>query len=598
MSDLPPHTTFEAPEISILAPLFPGYEIECLIATGGMGAVYRAIQKSLDRTVAIKILPHEFSNDAVFCAGFEAEAKAMARLNHPNLIGVYDFGEVNGMLYIIMEFVPGKSVFHSAHGIAIDPKEVIRLVTGICSGLSHAHENGILHRDIKPSNILLDHNAQPKIGDFGLARPIGTKVQEGEEIFGTPHYTAPEVVDSPHSVGYRADIFSVGVMLHELLTGKLPAEDQRPASAITYCDPRFDAIIRRATNPLPDLRYTSAKEMSDDLQAITLASGPKITAPRNPVGKGPPRPVSGPGRSPSYPSPRKSSQSSSSSSGIIMLILAILVLISAYFYYSGNKSKPPVNAPVIPETPLETKSPEPPPPRRSIDDLLPDTSSTNKPETTTFTMRSDEPTAPKDTVVPDTDSTSSPKPKFDVDGFFAKARKVMLDRAKPAITIRNQSIAHNLADFARGIKVLARGIESVKLREKFDISFELYIKNCKSNGSHIPTKPIADTDAGYEVEDFADFESLRDEFLAKEATIENILNQSLTQLAASYILGLEKQIERLKSENDPAAIELIQKEIDLTRSEASHFPKLMGITPPEQAKETPKKQNQKGANFR
>ena len=113
---------------------------------------------------------------------------------------------------------------------AIDPSEVIRLVTGICHGLAHAHEHGIIHRDIKPSNILLDLNAQPKIGDFGLARPIERKIEEGEEIFGTPHYTAPEVVDAPHSVDYRADIFSVGVLLHELLTGKLPAKDPRPAS--------------------------------------------------------------------------------------------------------------------------------------------------------------------------------------------------------------------------------------------------------------------------------------------------------------------------------------------------------------------------------
>ena len=198
MSDSHEYAGFVAPDPADLAPLFPGYEIQGLIATGGMGAVYCAVQKSLDRTVALKILPMELSKDAAFCAGFEAEAKAMARLNHPNLIGVYDFGEVNGMLYIIMEFVPGKSIYHSADGIAIDPDEVIRLVTGICHGLAHAHEHGIIHRDIKPSNILLDLNAQPKIGDFGLARPIERKIEEGEEIFGTPHYTAPEVVEAPH----------------------------------------------------------------------------------------------------------------------------------------------------------------------------------------------------------------------------------------------------------------------------------------------------------------------------------------------------------------------------------------------------------------
>jgi serine/threonine protein kinase len=583
MSDLPAHTTFAAPEISVLAPLFPGYEIECLIATGGMGAVYRAVQKSLDRTVAIKILPHEFSKDAAFCAGFEAEAKAMARLNHPNLIGVYDFGEVNGMLYIIMEFVPGKSVFHSAHGIAIDPKEVIRLVTGICNGLSHAHENGILHRDIKPSNILLDLNAQPKIGDFGLARPIGTKVQEGEEIFGTPHYTAPEVVESPHSVGYRADIFSVGVMLHELLTGKLPAEDKRPASAISHCDPRFDAIIRRATNPLPDLRYTSAKEMSGELQAITLAAGPKITAPRNPAGKGPPRPVSGPGRSPSYQPPRRAPRSSSSSSGIIILIVIILVLISAYVLLSGGSPKPPAKAPVIPEPSLDSNKPKPTPTRRSINDLLPDTSSTTSKNNPGFTMRSDEPADSGITPTPDTDSSSSQKPKFDVDSFFAKARKVMQDRTKPIIATRNESLTRNVEDLGRGIKVLARKVYSGKSREEFDAALDRYLRHCRSIGAHIPTEELDEDVPGYEVQDLKDFEDVRNEFLAKETAIENTLNQSLAQLAATYILGLEKQIDRLRKENDTRAIELIEEEIDLARGSPSHFPSLMGIEAPEQS---------------
>ncbi|MEO5716612.1 MAG: serine/threonine-protein kinase, partial [Luteolibacter sp.] len=155
MSDSHEHVGFTAPDPAELNELFPGYEIEGLIATGGMGAVYCAVQKSLDRTVALKILPQEFSKDAAFCAGFEAEAKAMARLNHPNLIGVYDFGEVGGMLFIIMEYVAGKSIYHSAHGKSINPSEVIRLVTGVCNGLAHAHENGIIHRDIKPSNILL-----------------------------------------------------------------------------------------------------------------------------------------------------------------------------------------------------------------------------------------------------------------------------------------------------------------------------------------------------------------------------------------------------------------------------------------------------------
>ena len=279
MSEPLPPTSFTAPEVSHLAALFPGYEIESLIATGGMGAVYCATQRSLDRTVAIKILPPELSADAAFRSCFEAEAKAMARLNHPNLIGVYDSGEVGGMLYLIMEFVPGQSIHHSVHGIAIDPLETIRLVSSICRGLAHAHENGIIHRDIKPANILLDLNAQPKIGDFGLARPHDQQAMEGDEIFGTPHYTAPEVTSPPYSVCHRADIFPVGVMLHELLTGRLPAEDPRPASAIARCDPRFDAIIRRATRDLPEHRYSSAAGMAADLEAIATAPLPKTAPP-------------------------------------------------------------------------------------------------------------------------------------------------------------------------------------------------------------------------------------------------------------------------------------------------------------------------------
>lgn len=341
MSDSTATAGFLAPEISELAPLFPGYEIEGLIATGGMGAVYCAVQKSLDRTVALKILPKEFSKDAAFCAGFEAEAKAMARLNHPNLIGVYDFGEVNGMLYIMMEYVPGQSIYHAAYGKAIDPAEVIRLVSGICHGLAHAHENGILHRDIKPSNILLDLNAQPKIGDFGLARPIENKIQEGEEIFGTPHYTAPEVVHSPHSVDYRADIFSVGVLLHELLTGKLPADDTRPASVISRCDIRFDAIIRKATHPVPSGRYASANELANDLLAIGqknnrtgAANLPRRVQPRRP----------------SAPVRKKSS------GGGFKFFLIVIIALAAFALYTLDQRKKAKPIEITPAAPTSQQS--------------------------------------------------------------------------------------------------------------------------------------------------------------------------------------------------------------------------------------------------
>lgn len=278
MTDSDVAAGFRAPEPEELAELFPQYEVEYLVATGGMGAVYRAVQKSLERVVAIKILPGEFAQDIDFCSAFEAEAKAMGRVNHPNLIGVFDFGEVGGMLYIIMEYVEGQSLHEHCEGQPIKSSEANRLMIGICEGLAHAHEHGVLHRDIKPANILLDSHMQPKIGDFGLARPIDRKVEEGEMIFGTPGYTAPEVLEPPHEFDHHADIFSLGVLLHELLTGKLPTSDPRPASAQVRSHPRLDAVIRKATHPDPAQRYETATAMAEEIAKIGNAGG-RNTAP-------------------------------------------------------------------------------------------------------------------------------------------------------------------------------------------------------------------------------------------------------------------------------------------------------------------------------
>ena len=264
------HPQFQAPETSELCELLPAYDVTTFIAKGGMGAVYRASQKSLDRDVAIKILPREFGEDEEFRKRFEAEAKAMAKLNHPNLIGVYDFGEVDDMPYIVMEYVDGKSLHHSAHGKAIDQQEACRLALGICEGLAHAHEADILHRDIKPANILLDPKKNAKIGDFGLARAEHADDSD-ELVFGTPGYTAPEVMKDASSVGKRSDVFSTGVILYELLTGELPGEKYVPASQMKKVDPRFDRIIRRATHPSPTLRFADGAAMASELKTLLEA---------------------------------------------------------------------------------------------------------------------------------------------------------------------------------------------------------------------------------------------------------------------------------------------------------------------------------------
>ena len=249
---------FQAPSLEELTPLFPAYDLEILIAQGGMGAVYRARQISLDRPVAIKILPREFGDDPKFRASFQAEAKAMARLNHPNLIAIYDFGEVNDMPFLIMECVEGKSLYHSSYGKVIAPHQAAEIVSAICRGLHHAHSEGILHRDVKPSNILLSLNATPKIGDFGLATPINETASKEEAVYGTPGYTAPEIIQRLQ-VDRRADIFSTGVMLHELLTGALPDANHTPPSILSGCPTVFDSIVARSTHPNPELRYVWQK---------------------------------------------------------------------------------------------------------------------------------------------------------------------------------------------------------------------------------------------------------------------------------------------------------------------------------------------------
>jgi serine/threonine protein kinase/formylglycine-generating enzyme required for sulfatase activity len=261
-------TTFVPYSVEQIASVFPGYRVHHLIGAGGMGAVYQATQLSLDRLVAIKVLPPEFVQDPALRALFEGEAKAMARLNHPNLIAVYDFGEIGDIPFIIMEYVHGCCLHDSVNGLAVHPAEATRVILGVCAGLAYAHQHDIVHRDIKPANILLNPQAEPKIGDFGLAKRSGRCASESAPAFGSVHYSAPEVMQVAAEWDARVDIFSVGVVLHELLTGRCPNDDPRPASIIAGCDVRFDAIIRRATMPVPAMRYSSIQEMATDLAAI------------------------------------------------------------------------------------------------------------------------------------------------------------------------------------------------------------------------------------------------------------------------------------------------------------------------------------------
>jgi len=341
--EIPAQIEFVAPSLEELAPLFPAYELEAFIAQGGMGAVYKARQKSLDRAVAIKILPREFGNDPQFRASFQDEAKAMARLNHPNLISVYDFGDVDGMLYIIMEFVQGKALFYSIHQKIIPPEIALPMVSTISKGLAHAHAGGIIHRDIKPANILLDTDATPKIGDFGLARPVELDDSEGI-VFGTPGYTAPEVYHR-QPVDHRSDIFSIGALLYELLVGKHPTPES--TSMQTGLDPRIDAILVKATHLDPAQRYSDTNLLAHDLdELIPKLSGPKFAAPL---------------QSSAPPAPRPTLASQKSSNALpIFLLLALLAGGAVAFFTLNKKEKEPTPSSDEVKTPTPEVKKKPP----------------------------------------------------------------------------------------------------------------------------------------------------------------------------------------------------------------------------------------------
>jgi len=256
---------FGTPKPEELNALLPAYEVKQLVARGSMGAVYLARQKSLDRDIALKVLPRKFGRDPVFRDSFEEEARTMARLRHPNLIGVHDFGEIKGYLYLIMDFVDGKSLRNSTRGRAIAQKTAAQVVLSICEGLAQAHKAGIAHRNLKPSNILIGSNRKPRIGDFGLVGHAN-----GTEDCVSPQYASPEAMQDPPKANERSDVYSVGVILYELLTGELPGENYAPPSRskAQKVDARFDKIVRRALHPAPGMRFANAEAMARELEPL------------------------------------------------------------------------------------------------------------------------------------------------------------------------------------------------------------------------------------------------------------------------------------------------------------------------------------------
>jgi serine/threonine protein kinase len=313
-----------------IATLFPNLEIlECL-GRGGMGVVYKARQKSLNRLVALKLLAPERAHDPQFAARFEKEAHALATLNHPNIVAIHDFGVTPGtsdvtpplagakpqaqLYYLLMEFVDGVTLRQLLQGNRIAAHEALAIVPQICDALQYAHDQGIVHRDIKPENILMDRRGRVKVADFGLAKIVGNVAQASQpagsggipaassdagdtglgrpanpqagkpalqdltdagKVMGTPQYMSPEQIHAPGEVDHRADIYALGVVFYQMLTGELPGKKIEPPSKKVSIDVRLDEVVLRALEKKPELRYQQASVLKTQVETIAeSASSP------------------------------------------------------------------------------------------------------------------------------------------------------------------------------------------------------------------------------------------------------------------------------------------------------------------------------------
>jgi predicted Ser/Thr protein kinase len=268
-----------------IAPHFPQLEIlECL-GRGGMGVVYKARQKTLNRLVALKLLAPERVGDTKFAERFTREAQALAALNHPNIVTIHDFGQAGGFYFLLMEYVDGLNLRQLLRTRKFTPEEALAIVPPLCDALQFAHDRGIVHRDIKPENLLLDKDGRVKVADFGIAKMLGGANGGGatatsgvpqsltQSTLGTPGYTSPEQKADPQRVDNRADIYSLGVVFYELLTGELPGKPLQPPSRKVQIDVRLDEVVLRALEKNPERRYQQVSEVKSQVETISSTMG-------------------------------------------------------------------------------------------------------------------------------------------------------------------------------------------------------------------------------------------------------------------------------------------------------------------------------------
>jgi len=277
------------------AQTIPGFQVIQKVGAGAMATVYRARQISLDRIVAIKVLPRRLSENKEFVERFYREGRAAARLNHPNIVQAFDVGERDGYHYFVMEYVDGSTVYDELVKKQVySEKEALNIILQIAHALKHANERGFIHRDVKPKNMMLDKNGVAKLADMGLAREandVKAAMAEAGRAYGTPYYISPEQIRGELNIDFRADLYSLGATLYHMVTGKVPFDGPTPSAVMHkhLKEPLVppDHINQRLSTGLgevievmmakdPNARYASFTDLIQDLEAISRGEPPTI----------------------------------------------------------------------------------------------------------------------------------------------------------------------------------------------------------------------------------------------------------------------------------------------------------------------------------
>ncbi len=271
----------------------PGFEVIRVLGAGAMARVFLAKQLSLDRLVAIKILPKKYTDNERFVERFYAEGKAAAKLNHPNIVGALDVGRAGEMHFFVMEYVQGKTVYDViSERKRYEEAEALEVIEQITDALDHAHEAGLIHRDVKPKNIMIAKDGVAKLADMGLARAVSDKAaaeQEAGKAYGTPYYISPEQIRGLNDVDRRADIYSLGATFYHMVTGKVPFDGPNPSAVMhkhlkeplmppdhinTKLSAGVSEIIELCMAKDRDKRYSRASQLLEDVRAVQRGEPP------------------------------------------------------------------------------------------------------------------------------------------------------------------------------------------------------------------------------------------------------------------------------------------------------------------------------------